>query len=88
MLSAQRLMHLRLNLSLRARRKVWVAHCEKAEDQLLDVQSERDQLKAENETLRDALGDLLALYEDDEGCRNLPAYIAGRAAMAKEAPHG
>lgn len=52
MLSAQRLMHLRLNLSLRARRKVWVAHCEKAEDQLLDVQSERDQLKAENEALR------------------------------------
>lgn len=49
---------------------------------------ERDQLKAENEDLRKALGDLLSLYEDDEGCRSLPEYIAGRAAMAKEASHG
>ncbi|MGF6595114.1 hypothetical protein [Pseudomonas sp. 2835] len=88
MLSAQRLMHLRLNVSLRARRKAWVSHCEKAEDQLLDVQGERDQLKAENDALRKALGDLLALYEDDEGCRDLPEYIAGRAAMATEASHG
>lgn len=47
-----------------------------------------DELKAENEALRNALGDLLALYEDDEGCRNLPEYIAGRAAMPKEASHG
>lgn len=53
-----------------------------------DLMVERDHLKADNETLRDALGDLLALYEDDEGCRKLPAYIAGRAAMAKEASHG
>ncbi|WP_323600636.1 ead/Ea22-like family protein [Pseudomonas putida] len=52
------------------------------------VEQERDQLKAENEALRKALGDLLSLYEDDEGCRNLPEYIAGRAAMAKEANHG
>lgn len=115
MLTAQRLMHVRLNLSLRARRKVWVSACEKAEDQLLDALAERDQLKAENQMLRDedlkwqglreqegeierlkaenealrnALGDLLALYEDDEGCRSLPEYIAGRAAMAKEAAHG
>ncbi|WP_286898208.1 MULTISPECIES: hypothetical protein [Pseudomonas] len=44
-----------------------------------------DELKAENEALRNALSDPLALYEDDEGCRNLPEYIAGRAAMAKEA---
>ncbi|MEZ0197446.1 hypothetical protein AB9U01_25665 [Pseudomonas qingdaonensis] len=88
MLTAQRLMHVRLNLSLRARRKVWVSACEKAEDQLLDALAERDQLKAENEALRNALGDLLALYEDDEGCRNLPEYIAGRAAIAKEALHG
>lgn len=50
--------------------------------------AERDQLKAENEALRNALGDLLALYEDDEGCRNLPEYIAGRAVTAKEASHG
>lgn len=49
---------------------------------------QRDQLKAENEDLRKALGDLLSLYEDDEGCRSLPEYIAGRAAMAKEASHG
>lgn len=47
-----------------------------------------DQLKAENEALRNALGDLLALYEDDEGCRSLPEYIAGRGAMAKESSHG
>ncbi|WP_282361262.1 hypothetical protein [Pseudomonas sp. PS01300] len=53
-----------------------------------DLMVERDQLRTENEALRNALGDLLALYEDDEGCRNLPEYIAGRAAMAKEVPHG
>lgn len=47
------------------------------------VLEERDQLRAENEALRKALGDLLALYEDDEGCRELPEYIAGRAAMSK-----
>lgn len=52
MLKAQRLMQLRINESLRARRKLWVSNCEKAEDQLLDVQHERDQLKAENEALR------------------------------------
>jgi hypothetical protein len=52
MVNAQRLMHLRLNVSMRARRKVWVSHCKKAEDQFLDVQQERDQLKAENESLR------------------------------------
>ncbi|MEC4022166.1 hypothetical protein VSO52_05115 [Pseudomonas fulva] len=46
-----------------------------------------EDLKAEIEALRKALGDLLSLYEDDEGCRNLPEYIAGRAAMAKEASH-
>lgn len=49
---------------------------------------ERDQLKAENEALRKALGNLLSLYEEDEGCRSLPQYTAGVAAMAKEVPHG
>lgn len=39
------------------------------------------QLKAENEALRKALSDLLDLYDTDEGCRNLPQYIAGRAAL-------
>lgn len=43
----------------------------------------RDQLKAENEVLRSALAALLDLYDTDEGCRNLPQYIAGRAAMSK-----
>lgn len=43
-----------------------------------------DQLKAENEALRKALGNLLSLYEEDEGCRSLPEYVAGRAAMTKE----
>ncbi|MBF8692380.1 hypothetical protein [Pseudomonas fulva] len=57
MIAAQRLMHVRLNLSLRARRKVWVAACEKAEDELLDALAERGQLKAENQALRSALGD-------------------------------
>lgn len=42
-------------------------------------------LKEDREELIKALGDILALYEDDEGCRSLPEYIAGRAAMAKEA---
>lgn len=44
---------------------------------------EIDQFKAENEALRKALGDLLDLYDTDEGCRSLPQYIAGRAAMGK-----
>lgn len=47
-----------------------------------------DQLKAENEALRKALGNLLSLYEEDEGCRSLPQYTAGVTAMAKEASHG
>jgi len=55
---------------------------------VLTLLAEIGQLKAENEALRNALGDLLALYEDDEGCRKLPEYIAGRAAMAKEVSHG
>ncbi|MFJ2456378.1 hypothetical protein ACIOWK_32540 [Pseudomonas protegens] len=33
--------------------------------------------------LRKALADLLELYDTDEGCRSLPQYIAGRAAMGK-----
>lgn len=41
------------------------------------------ELKAENEALRKALGNLLLLYVDDEGCQLLPEYIAGRAAMSK-----
>ena len=40
-------------------------------------------LVADNESLRGSLEGLLALYEADEGCRNLPEYIAGRAAMSK-----
>ncbi|SDY30343.1 hypothetical protein [Pseudomonas sp. NFIX28] len=50
---------------------------------LRDAIAREDQLKAENETLRTALGDLLSLYEADDGCRSLPEYIAGRAAMGK-----
>ncbi|WP_313629869.1 hypothetical protein [Pseudomonas sp.] len=41
------------------------------------------ELKADVEALRNALSDLLDLYDDDEGCRNLPQYIACRAAMGK-----
>lgn len=44
---------------------------------------ERDRLKAENEALRKALSELLDLYDTDEGCRSLPQYIAGRAALSK-----
>lgn len=40
-----------------------------------------DALKAENESLRKSLSDILELYEADEGCRNLPQYVAGRAAI-------
>lgn len=38
-------------------------------------------LLAENEALRKSLGELLDLYDTDEGCRCLPQYIAGRTAM-------
>ena len=41
-------------------------------------------LVAENEKQRKALFDLLDLYDTDEGCRSLPQYIAGRAALSKE----
>ena len=41
------------------------------------------ELKAEIEALRSSLEGLLALYDADEGCQNLPEYIAGRAAMGK-----
>ncbi|MGA3827279.1 hypothetical protein [Pseudomonas chlororaphis] len=50
---------------------------------LKDVISRESQLTAENEALRKALGNLLLLYVDDEGCQLLPEYIAGRAAMSK-----
>ncbi|MBB1614505.1 hypothetical protein A9978_18880 [Pseudomonas sp. UMC65] len=33
--------------------------------------------------LRKSLADLLDLYDTDEGCRSLPQYIAGRAALSK-----
>lgn len=39
---------------------------------------------SEVEALRSALSNLLSLYEEDEGCRSLPQYIAGVAAMSKE----
>ena len=53
-------------------------------DAVQKIHGEVLQLKAENEALRKSLSDILALYEGDEGCRELPEYIAGRAAMAKE----
>lgn len=49
--------------------------------QYAHIEDERGQLKAEIEALRTALGNLLLLYIDDEGCQLLPEYIAGRAAM-------
>lgn len=42
----------------------------------------RRQLQAENARLREALDGLLSLYDDDEGCRSLPQYIAARAALS------
>ena len=75
MLTAQRLMHVRLNLSLRARRKVWVSACEKAEDQLLDALAERDQLKAENEALRKDAERYRAIRDD------IPHIDLGRAIL-------
>ncbi|KAA5840207.1 hypothetical protein F2A38_19445 [Pseudomonas chlororaphis] len=54
-------------------------------DHLCDVHERRlGEAKAESEALRTALGNLLLLYIDDEGCQLLPEYIAGRAAMGKE----
>ena len=40
-------------------------------------------LSAESEALRKALADILDLYDTDEGCRNLPQYIVGRAALGQ-----
>jgi hypothetical protein len=61
----------------------------------MEAEKECDQLRADLERqtelrrqewnraegLKRALGDLLALYDTDEGCRRLPEYIAGRSAM-------
>lgn len=55
----------------------------KANRMQFEARTERDQLKAESEALRKALGDLLELYDTDEGCKSLPQYIAGLAAMGK-----
>ena len=41
------------------------------------------EMKAESEALRKALADILDLYDTDEGCRNLPQYIVGRAALGQ-----
>lgn len=44
--------------------------------------TEREILQlAESEALRKALADILDLYDTDEGCRSLPQYINGRAAL-------
>lgn len=40
-------------------------------------------LKSENEALRKALVGILDLYDTDEGCRSLPQYINGRAALGQ-----
>lgn len=46
--------------------------------------TEREILQlAEIEALRKALVGILDLYDTDEGCRSLPQYINGRAAMGK-----
>lgn len=71
------------NGSMRGSTKRMGEDASRAQKQERKRQREITQLKAENEALRKALGDLLALYEDDEGCRELPEYIAGRAAMSK-----
>lgn len=47
-----------------------------------------ERFQAENEALCKALSELLDLYETDEGCRSLPQYIAGRAALGKGVDHG
>ena len=44
------------------------------------------ELKAEVEGLRKALADILDLYDTDEGCRSLPQYIVGRAALGQGEP--
>ncbi|WEX18942.1 hypothetical protein P2T68_16995 [Pseudomonas sp. G11] len=49
----------------------------------LHLVADIERLKAENEALRKALGDILELYDTDEGCKNLPQYIAGCNAMGK-----
>ncbi|BBP76500.1 hypothetical protein PHLH7_26040 [Pseudomonas sp. Ost2] len=49
--------------------------------EFIKMRADYDQLKAENEALRKTLVGLLDLYDTDEGCRTLPQYIAGRAAM-------
>lgn len=51
--------------------------------QVHGMQEDLDTYKSEHEALRNALGDLLSLYDTDEGCRSLPQYIAGRAALGQ-----
>ena len=51
-------------------------------------QAQADRIKvlmAEVDALRSALSNLLSLYQEDEGCRSLPQYIAGVAAMSRDA---
>ncbi|MCO8161051.1 hypothetical protein NJC38_02655 [Pseudomonas sp. 21LCFQ010] len=57
-LEARNLNQLRSNLSQRKRRKEWVERAGKAEDEAIDAEEQRDQLKAENEKF-------------DEGMRSL-----------------
>lgn len=47
-----------------------------------------ERFQTENEALRKALSELLDLYDTDEGCRSLPQYIAGRAALGKGVDRG
>lgn len=61
----------------------WRGECDCLSAQIINASRERDQLKAENEALRKALTGLLDLYDTDEGCRNLPQYIVGRAVLGQ-----
>lgn len=51
-LEARNVAQMRVNLSLRNRRKEWVARAGKAEDEAIDAEEQRDQLKAENAGLK------------------------------------
>lgn len=77
--------HARPEIVLKIERKatgerLWQIALAKADTILALAAQHRQQAVVE---MREALIDLVALYDDDEGCRDLPQVIAAGAALAR-----